>query len=132
MMGRRLGDRRGAAGANSCTNSRAESGHLFVEGTRSPGDVLDVTAKRGEDGKRLQLQVVNAGPRAVETSITVEGFKPARPVAEGVELSGKLDEVNTAAEPKRVAPRAKVRRHGLGDGSRYTFPAYSFTVLRPE
>jgi alpha-L-arabinofuranosidase len=99
---------------------------------RSPGDALDVTAKRAEDGKRLQIQVVNVGPRAVEASITIEGFTPAKPVAEVVELSGKLDEANTAAEPKRVAPRTKEWRHGLGAGARYTFPVHSFTVLRLE
>jgi hypothetical protein len=99
---------------------------------RSPGDVLDVTAKRAEDGKRLQIQVVNVGPRAVEASIQVDGFTPSKPVAQVVELSGKLDDVNTAAEPKRVAPRSKEWRHGLPDGARYTFPAHSFTVLRLE
>jgi hypothetical protein len=100
---------------------------------RSPGDVLDVTAKRSEDGKRLQIQVVNPSPRAVEAGITLEGFKPGKPTAEVVELSGKLDEVNTAAEPKRVVPRSKEWRHGRGDGGgRYTFPAHSFTVLRLE
>jgi hypothetical protein len=100
---------------------------------RSPGDSLDVTAKRSEDGKRLQIQVVNVGARTVEASIRVEGFAPAKAVASVVELSGKLDEVNTAADPRRIVPKNKEWRHGLADnGSRYTFPAYSFTVLRLE
>jgi alpha-L-arabinofuranosidase len=100
---------------------------------RSPGDVLDVTAKRSDDGKRVQIQVVNVGPRPVEAGIRVEGFAPAKAVARVVELSGKLDEVNTAAAPERVVPKDKEWRHGLSDGgARYTFPAHSFTVLRLE
>jgi hypothetical protein len=54
-------------------------------------------------------------------------------VAHVVELSGRLDDVNTAAQPRRVAPRDKEWRHGLAEGEgRYTFPAHSFTVLRLE
>ncbi len=96
------------------------------------GDGLDVTATRDEDGKLLRLQVVNFGRRPVEARLNVDGFKPRQPVAKVMELSGKLDEVNTADQPRRVAPKEKEWRHGLPEGSRYTFPAYSFTVLRLE
>jgi hypothetical protein len=99
---------------------------------RSPGDVLDATAKRSEDGKRLQIQVVNTGPRAIEAGITIAGFTPSRPIAAVVELSGPRDAVNTAAEPTRVLPRTREWRHGLAEGARYTFPGHSFTVLRLE
>ncbi len=100
---------------------------------RSPGNVLDVTAVRAAEGKLLQIQVVNLGARPVEASIRVDGFRPARAVAKVVELSGALDEVNTATEPRRVVPREKEWRHGLTDGGgRYTFPEHSFTVLRLE
>jgi hypothetical protein len=96
------------------------------------GDGLDVTAMRDEDGKVLQLQVVNIGARPVEARVRVDGFTPKKAVAGVVELAGKLDGVNTAAEPRRVAPKEKEWRHGLPDAGRYTFPAYSFTVLRLE
>jgi alpha-L-arabinofuranosidase len=100
---------------------------------QSPGDVLDVTAKRGEDGKLLQIQVVNVGARPIEARLRVDGFTPAKAVGQVVELSGKPEAVNTAAEPRRVVPRAREWRHGLSDGAtRYTFPAHSFTVLRLE
>jgi alpha-N-arabinofuranosidase len=99
---------------------------------RGAGDAFDVTATRDEEGKTLQIQVVNYGTRPVEARIRVEGFTPGKAVARVVELSGKLDEVNTAAEPRRVAPRETEWRHGLPDGGLYSFPAYSFTVLRLE
>jgi hypothetical protein len=99
----------------------------------SPGDMLDVTAKRSADGKRLQLQVVNVGARPVEARVRVDGFKPGKAVARVVELSGRLDAVNTAGGPRRVVPQNKEWRHGLAEGEgRYTFPAHSFTVLRLE
>jgi hypothetical protein len=48
-------------------------------------------------------------------------------------LTGKPDDVNTAVEPRRVAPKSGEWRHGLtDDGGRYTFPAYSVTVVRLE
>jgi hypothetical protein len=99
---------------------------------RSPGDVLDVTCKRSEDGKRLQIQVVNVGPRAIEASLAIQGFTPTNPIAEVVELSGPLDAVNSAAEPGRVRPRTREWRHGQRDSVRYSFPAHSFSVIRLE
>jgi hypothetical protein len=101
-------------------------------GVQGAGSVLDVAAVRGADGKLLQIQVVNVGGRPIEANLRVEGFKPARPVAKVVELAGKLDAVNTAAQPRRVLPQAQEWRHGLPDGGRYTFPPYSLTVLRLE
>lgn len=42
-------------------------------------------------------------------------------------------DVNTAAEPRRVAPKSGEWRHGLtDDAGRYIFPAHSVTVLRLE
>ena len=98
-----------------------------------PGNVMDVTAKRGADGKILQIQVVNIGDKPIEATLRIDGFRPANAAAQVVELSGELAAVNTAAEPNRVRPRHKEWRHGLADGAtRYTFPAHSFTVLRLE
>jgi alpha-L-arabinofuranosidase len=101
-----------------------------VEGA---GDALDVTARRDDDGKVLQIQVVNTGAKAIEARVRVNGFKPTKAVAHVTEVSGKLDDVNTAAEPRRVMPRNTEWRHGLAeDGGRYTFPPYSVTILRLE
>jgi alpha-L-arabinofuranosidase len=100
---------------------------------QSPGNVLDVTAMRDEDGKLLQIQVVNVGAQPVEASLRIDGFTPGKAAGQVVELSRELGAVNTAAEPRRVAPRTQEWRHGLiGGTTRYTFPAHSFTVLRLE
>jgi alpha-L-arabinofuranosidase len=97
------------------------------------GDGLDVTAKRGADGKLLQIQVVNVGAKPIEARLRIDGFTPGKAFAQVVELSGELGAVNTAAEPERVRPRTREWRHGLGGGAvRTTFPAHSFTVLRLE
>jgi alpha-L-arabinofuranosidase len=92
-----------------------------------------VTARRDDDGKVLQIQVVNTSGKAIETRIRVDGFKPTKAVAQVTELSGKLDDVNTAPDPRRIVPRITEWRHGLTeDGGRYTFPPYSVSILRLE
>jgi alpha-L-arabinofuranosidase len=99
----------------------------------SPGNALDVTAKADENGKVLQLQVVNLDAKPVTAGLRVTGFAPAKPVARVVELVGDLAAANTAAEPRRVVPIEREWRHGLKDGAaEYTFPAHSFTILRLE
>ncbi|HTU23508.1 MAG TPA: alpha-L-arabinofuranosidase C-terminal domain-containing protein [Gemmataceae bacterium] len=97
----------------------------------SPGDALDVTVKRSDDGKVLQLQVVNLDRRPVATRITLEGFAPSAPTAAVTELAGKLEDENTSEEPERVVPRTRAWRHGSKGGRvKYTFPPLSFTILR--
>jgi alpha-L-arabinofuranosidase len=99
----------------------------------SPRSALDVTSKKSEDGKVLQLQVVNVEPAPVEARIALTGFAPQSPLARVVQLSGGLEEVNTAEEPRRIEPRESRWRHQLQGGvTRYTFPGHSFTVIRLE
>ncbi len=99
----------------------------------SPGNALDVTAKSDEKGRVLQLQVVNLDAKPVPAGLRVSGFTPARPAAEVVELAGRLDEVNTAADPRKVVPTERRWRHLLRHGTTdYTFPPHSFTIIRLE
>src|SRR5206468_2650333 len=77
---------------------------------------LDVTAKADERGTVLQLQAVNLDDKPVATTLQLAGFTPSKPVAKVVELAGNLDAVNTAAEPRRVAPVERDWRHGVQDG----------------
>jgi alpha-L-arabinofuranosidase len=77
------------------------------------------------------LQVVNASDREVAALIELVGFTPAQPAAQVEELAAPLDAVNTAAEPRRVAPRTFTWRHDAEGGAlRRTFPPHSFTVVR--
>ncbi|MBO0698424.1 MAG: DUF1080 domain-containing protein [Zavarzinella sp.] len=99
----------------------------------SPGNALDVTAKVDEKGTVLQLQVVNLDAKPVATALRVTGFVPGKEEAGVVELAGDLTAVNTAAEPRRVAPVERPWRHRFRDGAaEYTFPAHSFTIIRLE
>jgi hypothetical protein len=99
-----------------------------VDGPESP---LDVTATRSEDGATLVLQVLNASGDPVPARIVIAGFTPAGPTAEAVQLVGRPDDTNTAAEPSRIVPETKPDALRLRDGNAdYTFPGGSFTILR--
>jgi hypothetical protein len=98
---------------------------------KSPGDALDVTAKAGEDGKLLQLQVVNLEGRPVKAALVLEGFVPARPSGQVIELSGALDDENTPEDPRHIVPKTREWAHqGKAGRLEYTFPPYSFTLIR--
>lgn len=120
----------------SCLVTRMLSRHYLprvVSADVAAGDALDVTAKADEKGTVLQLQVVNLTDQPVAAQLRLTGFSPSRPAAKVTELAGKLTDANTAAEPRRVAPRETEWRHGIkGGAAGYTFPAHSFTVIRFE
>jgi alpha-L-arabinofuranosidase len=100
---------------------------------RSPGDALDVTAKVGDDGKVLQLQVVNLDQRPLKADIDLGGFSPPGLDVRIIELAGRLDDDNTPEQPERIRPKEHRRPHGLNGGRfEHTFPGYSFTILRLE
>jgi hypothetical protein len=97
----------------------------------SPGDILDLSAKRSEDGKTLVLQVVNFSDQKAASVLIFEGFAPEEPFAQVQTLAGPLDARNTAENPELIEPSSIEWRHGLQDGrASYTFPADSFTVIR--
>ncbi|HEV3078667.1 MAG TPA: alpha-L-arabinofuranosidase C-terminal domain-containing protein, partial [Gemmataceae bacterium] len=98
---------------------------------QSPGNALDVTAKRSGDGKIVQLQVVNVDTRPVTSDIAIAGFSPQASTARVVEISGQLRDENTADDPQRIAPKMRTWQPEWKMGrTTYTFPAYSFTILR--
>ena len=88
-------------------------------------DGLDVTAKRSEDGARLQLQVVNLSDKPVTTTIRLAGFTPKQPAAKVIELAGPLDARNTRRRPKlsclrKLSGRTEWRRASRRAHSRPT------------
>ncbi|MBU6400877.1 MAG: hypothetical protein KGS61_11205 [Verrucomicrobia bacterium] len=99
----------------------------------SPGKVLDVTATRSEDRRKLALQVVNLEGRAVSTRIELDGFAPRRATGQVTELEGPLRRVNTAEHPDQITSHVHPWRHQFKAGiGYYTFPPYSYTILRFE
>ncbi|HVA48102.1 MAG TPA: alpha-L-arabinofuranosidase C-terminal domain-containing protein [Pirellulales bacterium] len=93
--------------------------------------MLDVSAKRSDDGKTLVLQVVNTHDKPIAAQLDIAGFVARQPTARVEELAAALDAVNTAAAPNSIRPSSKDWQHELAAGkSRYTFPAMSFTVLQ--
>ncbi|HOW69180.1 MAG TPA: DUF1080 domain-containing protein [Phycisphaerae bacterium] len=100
---------------------------LVASEVQSPGDVLDVSAKRSADGKTLVIQVVNPGDQPVPTTLRWSGFTPAQPVAAVEVLAGPLDAVNTAANTRNIVPVQSTWTHHDGG---YTFAPRSFTVIR--
>ncbi len=97
---------------------------------KGEGGTLKVAAARDEVGKSVVLRVVNPGAKPVTARLDLSGFKAARPVATVEELTGPVGGVNTAAEPRRLAPRTRTWEHDLPGGlPSFTFAPHSFTVL---
>jgi alpha-L-arabinofuranosidase len=96
----------------------------IASGATSPDGDLDVTATRSEDGATLALLVVNAGTRAHTATLDLAGFQFASSPTLTT-LTGALTDVNTPADPNRIAPRASA----VAASAALTFPAQSFTVV---
>ena len=65
--------------------------------------------------------------------IQLAGWAPRRAFAQVTTLAGPLTAVNTADKPDAVIPDASEWEHAIKDGrTSYTFPPFSFTVLRLE
>jgi alpha-L-arabinofuranosidase len=110
--------------------ARESPSKLVYSQVQSPGNVLDVTAKRSLDAKTLVLQVVNLNGQSVEAAITLNGFTTSTSVSEAEELAGPLDSVNTAQESNKLVPTKAWWESKFSNGStRFTFKPYSYTVL---
>lgn len=97
----------------------------------SPGNALDVTAARSEDGKTLTVRVVNTGKVALPARIGLDGFVPRKRAAHTTVLTGDWDAINTPEQPGRIRPSESDWRHEFKDGAiGRTFAPYSFTILR--
>ncbi len=88
---------------------------------RSPGNILDVTAARSEDGKMLTLQVVNISKMPLPTRIALEGFVPRHATAHATVLAGDWDAINTPDQPDRIKPTGSDWPHGYRDGARQIY-----------
>ncbi len=94
-------------------------------------DQLDMTANRSEDGTTLVLKVVNMGDKEVATKLQISGFTVDNSFAQVTELSGPLDAVNSANQPKAIVPKQSQWQSAMEEGkTSYTFRAHSFTIIR--
>jgi alpha-L-arabinofuranosidase len=98
---------------------------------KSPDDAIDVTALTDADGKILQLQVVNLEGRAMPTRIQLDGFSPSQTTARITEILGQLGDVNSPEGELKIRPIDTVWQHEISGGAAtYTFPPYSFSIVR--
>lgn len=75
------------------------------------------------------LKVVNAGDTPQVVQFDLQGAKRIAATAQGEMMVGQPDDVNTVAEPVKVAPK-KMMLKGVGRAFQHTFPANSVSVFR--
>ncbi|HKD37111.1 MAG TPA: alpha-L-arabinofuranosidase C-terminal domain-containing protein, partial [Pirellulales bacterium] len=97
--------------------------------TKSPGDDLDVTATRSDDGATLVLKVVNIGSQARGAEIDIAAFGHVSRDAEVMSLSGLLNEINPPDAADRVHNHAS-HFDQAGERFDYEFPAHSYTIIK--
>lgn len=99
----------------------------------SPDGVLDVSAKRSEDGKTLVLSAVNLADDDLVTTIQLKNFSCTQSTASVDELSGQLNAKNSAEQPNRLVSTHREWKHEFKDGiTPFVFKPNSFTILRFE
>ncbi len=106
----------------------SEKLYKVVEATSSQDSTLDVTAKLSDDGKKLQLCVVNLSnsPQAAVINISNFGFKTQ---AQTWMIGNcELTATNTYANQTKVVPVMSTVNLKKKNAS-YTFPKYSYTII---
>ncbi|MFG1619564.1 alpha-L-arabinofuranosidase C-terminal domain-containing protein [Nonomuraea wenchangensis] len=97
--------------------------HDFVDSAR----VEPLYQVVSRDGDRVTLKVVNAQDSAVRAAVDLGGAR-FRPSAVVTSLTGSPSDVNTLAEPERVAAE-EWRENDLSASFGYDFPAHSVTFI---
>ena len=105
---------------------------LVSEGTSPPaapvGPVF-AAASRVEGTGEVILKVVNTSPGVQRLGVELQGVKEVEKGAAAEVLSGQPGDVNTLAEPEKVAPR-HVTVEAAGPTFVHDFPPYSLSVIR--
>jgi alpha-N-arabinofuranosidase len=105
--------------------TRLEGNKKSVSGIKN----LYASATRDEKAGEIILKVVNATARAIVAKINLKDVTRIGSGSETVLTGSSLNEVNSFAEPKRVAPKTRAFKPG-SPVFKHTFPANSLTVLR--
>ncbi|HJT76177.1 MAG TPA: alpha-L-arabinofuranosidase C-terminal domain-containing protein [Gemmataceae bacterium] len=105
---------------------------LVSEGTSPPagpvGPVFAAASRVGGTGEVI-LKVVNTSPGVQKLAIDLRGVQEVERRATAEVLSGRPGDVNTLAEPQKVAPR-HVAIAAAGPRFVHDFPPYSLSVIR--
>ncbi|MDP4508843.1 alpha-L-arabinofuranosidase C-terminal domain-containing protein [Nonomuraea turcica] len=80
------------------------------------------------DGDAVTLKVVNAQDTAVRSTVDLGGLQ-VRPTAKVTSLTGAPSDMNSIADPERVAP-VEWRENGFSSSFTYDFPAQSVTFVK--
>ncbi len=107
-------------------------GKLVSEGTSQPAGPVGpifATASRDTGTGEVILKVVNTSPGVQKLAIDLQGVREVERTATAEVLSGQPRDVNTLAEPTKVAPR-RVKIEAAGPKFVHDFPPYSVSVLR--
>ncbi|HWD92245.1 MAG TPA: family 16 glycoside hydrolase [Verrucomicrobiae bacterium] len=103
----------------------------LVECSPRGGDDIECCATRSADGKTLVLQVVNYSDHALPATLQLNGYLPGQAVARVNELSGSLQEMNTAIAPERIKSYSFDWPHNLKNGRTiYILPPLSFSIIK--
>lgn len=99
-----------------------------VEATSSNEASLDVTAKLSDDGKSMQLCVVNLSDSPKDAVINLKDFA-CKSKAEAWMIGGcNLNETNTYEKQNNVVPSVNEVKASKANW-KYTFPKYSYTII---
>ena len=101
---------------------------VVVEATSGDEKVLDVIAKKSEDGKTMAIYVVNLSDKLQSAEINVEGFRFSGNASTWTIGGCEKTDYNDLANMYKVSPSVgsvRVRQAGFN----YTFPKYSYTRI---
>jgi alpha-L-arabinofuranosidase len=102
---------------------------LYVESSvESPGNDLNVSTTRSENGDALVLMVANCGSAGHTAQIDLRGFTPQTPVRI-LTLSGEPNSANLPESPKLISPKQSEQKTISSPFVQF-FPAYSYTVVK--
>jgi alpha-L-arabinofuranosidase len=91
---------------------------------------LDITATRSENADTVVLHVINTSGATKKITINVNGFPTPFTEISTYTLKGTLTTENTPTNPEACKTIGSFVEHAKADSFVYTFPEYSYTILR--
>jgi alpha-L-arabinofuranosidase len=82
-----------------------------------------------DGSKEVVIRVVNVGGQAIDGTVNLRGAQKVQPDGKAIVLRGEPRDVNTVAEPTKVAQKEEAIRDASGT-LRRTVPPYSLTLIR--